>query len=405
MSDARNIFDVAIAGGGPAGSSAAIHLAKQGVQVLLAEEKRFPRAKLCGEFISPECLNHFERLGVADEMLSAGGASLTQTIFYSRNGNSVTVPSRWFGDNVNALGLSRAEMDSKLLDRARNLGVNVFEGAHAFDLVINQGRVEGIRLKSDSQITDCQALITIDATGRTRALARKLNGSRKATEGRRRPKLIAFKAHLQNAQSEAGTCEIYSYPGGYGGLSGIEGGISNLCFIASAKDVRRFGSDPDAVIREVVCQNTRAAFTLASAKRCSEWLSVSLEGFGRHRLVPAEGLLAVGDAAAFIDPFVGSGMLMALESAELAAQAIVENMEKLKQTSSFASLARDYRSRFNKRFNSRLRVCSFLRRAAFVPWLAEATIFFFASNTPLRHRVARGTRPAPEQNTYHPVAD
>ena len=58
-------FDVIIAGAGPAGSSAAIHLARQGVRVLLIEQKKFPRAKLCGEFISPECQKHFENLGVA----------------------------------------------------------------------------------------------------------------------------------------------------------------------------------------------------------------------------------------------------------------------------------------------------------------------------------------------------
>jgi flavin-dependent dehydrogenase len=54
-----NIFDVAIAGAGPAGAGAAIRLALQGASVLLVEEKKFPRAKLCGEFISPECLTHF----------------------------------------------------------------------------------------------------------------------------------------------------------------------------------------------------------------------------------------------------------------------------------------------------------------------------------------------------------
>src|SRR6266487_6198437 len=90
-------YDVIIAGGGPAGTSAAIHLATRGVSVLLAEQKKFPRAKLCGEFISPECALHFERLGVADRMFAARPASLTETIFYSRNGKSVTVPSAWFG--------------------------------------------------------------------------------------------------------------------------------------------------------------------------------------------------------------------------------------------------------------------------------------------------------------------
>src|ERR1700716_1317923 len=102
-------YDVIIAGGGPAGASAAIHLATGGARVLLVEQKKFPRAKLCGEFISPECLKHFEQLGLADRMMTAGGEYLTQTFFYSRAGRSVNVPSSWFDNQNGALGLSRAE--------------------------------------------------------------------------------------------------------------------------------------------------------------------------------------------------------------------------------------------------------------------------------------------------------
>src|SRR5437899_5845565 len=138
-------YDVIIAGGGPAGASAAIHLAARGARVLLAERKKFPRAKLCGELISPECALHFERLGVADRMLAARPASLTKTVFYSRNGKSVTVPSAWFGAGGIALGLSRAEMDERLLRRASDVGVDVIEDAHVDNLRFDQEKVCGVR--------------------------------------------------------------------------------------------------------------------------------------------------------------------------------------------------------------------------------------------------------------------
>src|ERR671926_546520 len=101
-------FDAIIVGGGPAGSSGAIHLAARGARVLLAERERFPREKLCGEFISPECLAHFRRLGVLESMESAGGAEVSETVFYAPSGRALSVPSEWFGGGSRAaLGLSR----------------------------------------------------------------------------------------------------------------------------------------------------------------------------------------------------------------------------------------------------------------------------------------------------------
>ncbi|HEX5889449.1 MAG TPA: FAD-dependent oxidoreductase, partial [Pyrinomonadaceae bacterium] len=113
----KDQYDVIIAGAGPAGSSAAIHLATRGLKVLLVEQKKFPRPKLCGEFISPECEDHFEKLGVARSIICSDPAPISETVFYSSRGHQVTVPSNWFGGRM-ALGLSRAVMDEVLLRRA-----------------------------------------------------------------------------------------------------------------------------------------------------------------------------------------------------------------------------------------------------------------------------------------------
>jgi flavin-dependent dehydrogenase len=386
-----NCFDVAIAGAGPAGTSAAIQLALAGARVLLIEEKKFPRPKLCGEFISPECLTHFKRLGVMEQMSAAGGASVLETVFYSRRGNSVAVPSEWFISGSTALGLSRSEMDHQLLQRAKNVGVVVLEEAHASRLICEGGEVRGLRVKTGDATQDYEARVTIDATGRTRALARQVD--QKRAHQRKHPNpLVAFKAHLKNSRIATGACEIYFYQRGYGGLSAVEGGVSNLCFIVAANDVRRYGSDPARVMREVVMKNSRAAYTLAEATTSTPWLSVSLESFGRRTLAPAAGLLTVGDAAAFIDPFTGSGMLMALESGQVAAETVAGNLTMLRRGSGFESLANDYRAEYQQRFAARLRVSGLLRRAAFFPHLAEAAILFFGSSSSLRRKLARATR-------------
>ncbi|MEO7969925.1 MAG: NAD(P)/FAD-dependent oxidoreductase [bacterium] len=387
-------FDVAIAGAGPAGSSAAIRLALNGARVLLLEEKKFPRAKLCGEFISPECLGHFQQLGVMDQMLAAGANSLSETVFYSTRGHQVAVPSEWFTAGATALGLSRSEMDQRLLERARAVGVTVLEGAYVAGLIIENDFVCGVKVKTSAGATEYRASLTIDATGRTRALARHFDPKSQRQSSKRRRGLVAFKAHLENTRVAPGACEIYFYRGGYGGLSEIEKGLSNLCFIVSANDVRRLGSDPDRVLREVVMQNARAAKTLEQARLSSPWLSVSLEGFGRRQLTPANGLLTIGDAASFIDPFTGSGMLMALESGQVVAGAIALRLGSAGDAQTVELIAKEYECEYIRRFDSRLRVSGLLRRAAFVPHLAEAAILIFGGSANLRRKLARATRRA-----------
>ena len=374
-------FDVIIAGAGPAGSSAAIHLARDGFRVLLVEQKKFPRAKLCGEFISPECRRHFETLGVAGAMTNSDPASITETVFYSSRGHHVTIPSNWFGEPV-ALGLSRAVMDNVLLRRARECGVTVIECATITEPLVDNNTVQGVGLKIDGEEQQHVAPLTIDATGRARILTRKLN----TRAPKSKAKLIAFKVHLRNTRVAPGACEIYFYADGYGGLSSVEGDISNLCFIVSAEQVKRHSSDPDLVMRELVMKNRRAAYTLEHAQPESEWLSASWERFGRQQPSPAKGLLAIGDSAAFIDPFTGSGMLMAFESGELVAGVISRNELNA------PAIATEYAAEYARKFDSRLRISSWLRRAAFKPRLAGLGIALCGASKQFRNHVVRATR-------------
>ena len=389
MTSASSNYDVIIAGGGPAGSSTAIHLAMRGARVLLIEQKKFPRAKLCGEFISPECAFHFQRLGVAAQMFAAGPATLTETVFYARSGARAVVPSSWFGSNGVALGLSRAEMDERLLRRASGAGAQIIENASVSNLIVENERVRGVTVRHESAETSYRAAITVDATGRARALSRHLVSR---TKHPKRPPMIAFKAHLESTVVEPGACEIYFYRGGYGGLSTIENGLSNLCFIASARDVRACDADADRVMREIVYQNRRARRTLEKARLHSNWMAVSLEGFGRYRVAPAGGLLAVGDAASFIDPFTGSGMLMAMETGELAANAISEFLVSANEARSVDHLSERYSAAYQQSFDSRLKICSLMRKAAFIPGVAELAVRLFRASDHVRRRTARATR-------------
>ena len=382
MDHAHN-FDVIIAGAGPAGTSAAIHLARNDLRVLLVEQKKFPRPKLCGEFISPECQRHFENLGVADAIATSAPSALTETVFYSTRGYNVSVPSSWFGRPA-ALGLSRAVMDDVLLRRAQACGVNVIENATITDLIQTEKTVLGVRLKENEYF----APLTIDATGRARILTKKLH----AGEPKSKATLIAFKAHLRNTRVAPSACEIYFYPDGYGGLSTIENDISNLCFIISAEQVKRHHSDPEVILKELVMKNRRAAYTLANAQLESEWLSASWERFGRRQPNPANGLLAIGDAAAFIDPFTGSGMLMAFESGELAADVIVRHQNKL------TDIGAAYAHEYVQKFDSRLRISSWLRHAAFKPRLAGLGIALCGASKHFRSRIARATRATKRDN-------
>lgn len=377
---------IVIAGAGPAGSTLAIRLRRLGLSVVLIERSRFPRQKLCGEFISPECLHHFDDLGVLDEMLAAGGARIDETVFFDSSGRSVAVPSRWFLSGAFALGLSRARMDQVLLDAARASGAEVLEETSVTGLIFDKRSVRGVRVrKPDGRVDEVPSALTIDATGRACVLSR-LADKRFRRVNERRSRFVAFKVHLAGTRLPHGSCEIYSFRNGYAGLSFVEGGEANLCFLAKASLIKG-GSDASDIFETLKRQNVRARTTLAEASKLHDWLSVSVPVFGLGDRSVVDGLCSVGDSAAFIDPFTGSGILMAIESAELMAQTIDRH------GADQAGLGEAYYTAYRERFRSRLLVSGLIRKVAYKPMLSSAAVILLSASERLRSTLARSTRP------------
>ncbi len=373
---------IVIAGAGPAGSSLAVRLAKSDFEVTLIEKAEFPREKLCGEFISPECLDHFRDLGVIDAMTSAGGDRIQRTVFYSMKGRSAEVPTEWFGGSrPSALGLSRAEMDLQLLNEARSCGVRVIEGCSVKGISGDGSRIGAVRVRGADGSSEISGDIFVDATGRQQILTRNLNSG--GSPGRRSG-LVAFKAHFRGTALSPGRCEIYFFPGGYGGLNYVEGGAANHCFIMRSEEARVLGGDADRILSELIYQNPRAKSVLSGAERDKDWLAVAIDGFGAAEPVPAPNLFAVGDAAAFIDPFTGSGMLMALESAKLLAEKLV--------SLPMSDVRGAYREAHRRMFKRRLLLCSIMRQLSFSQTLAEAAVGLAGLSASLRQVLARTTR-------------
>jgi hypothetical protein len=169
-------------------------------------------------------------------------------------------------------------------------------------------------------------------------------------------------------------------------LNFVEEGKANFCFIIRSREARRFKGDTDGLFRTLISQNSRASNTLASASPLHEWIAVAIDRFGRKNLRPATNVLSTGDAGAFIDPFTGSGMLLAMESSKILAAAIAQNFPDSD------SVYRCYTEGHGKVFSNRLGISSLIRLAAYRPWVASALIFLLSGSKTSRRLLARATR-------------
>jgi len=395
-------YDVIIIGAGPAGSTVSTLLAREGHRALLLEKSWFPREKLCGEFITPECLNVFDRLGVSERMFDAGAKTINQWMLFAPNGRGVRVPMEWIADgHKHAIGISRARMDLILLDCAREAGVDVREGFHVSPRLRRENGMGVIEGKTDGAIIErFSAPAVIDASGRNGVFSNPINRAGRVDRAPQQPsrfegsRLFGCKVHLRAVEGIRGIGELFFFRDGYGGLSDVENGRTNLCFITTEATLREAKGDREKLLDLTMRSNPAAERRLRDAVIDGEWLGTGPITYGRRRPIP--GVISIGDAGAFIDPFTGSGILLALSSGELVANVISQSFAE--GVSDVDAIAKRYDQLHRARFGWRFLACALLRAVAFNPAARNALVTALTRYQSLVKLMALSTR----QRMIHP---
>jgi len=304
LSETISTVDNLVIGGGLAGSMVAIQLAKAGRSVTLLEKELAAHHKVCGEFLSPEAVEYLRQAGV--DPLDLGAASIRFLRLSSKH--RVVEAALPF----TALSLSRYALDESMLSRAAQSGCTVERGVFVEKLT-TQGQGSTAVLRGGRSV--CANTVFL-ATGK-----HDLRGwDRPATS---QSDLIGFKLHWQlaPAQTEAlrDFIEVFLFPGGYGGLSLVEGDVANLCLVVRRAALRNRGGWAQ-LLAHILHESRHLRQRLHGAKALWERpLAISPIPYGYLAARPS-GLWCVGDQAAVIPSFTGDGMSIALHSAALASQ-------------------------------------------------------------------------------------
>ncbi len=332
-------FDAIVVGAGPAGSAAAAMLAARGRPVLVFEKERFPRRKVCGEFLSADALGSLERLGVREDV-EARAERIREGELYLRNGRPIAfhLPAR-------ALGISRFVLDDLLARRAAELGAEFRFGARVRD-VAPEGAGWRVRFSEGLQDAEVAARAVVGAWGRWDALDRALNRGFDGRHGR----FLAWSREYAPSAEMAGRVRVYLFRGGYCGLSRVEGGRVNLAGVVAESQHRRSTGGWEAVLDHARRSNTSLDRDLSTLTPSSDFLGAGPVYFTSKP--PAEGgILMAGDAAGVLDPFSGEGQECALASGILAARTLERAFSgEIALERAAAVYAAAWRARFRRRF-------------------------------------------------------
>ena len=324
----RGDIDVLVVGAGPAGSSTAWHLAREGAHVVLLDRATFPREKPCAEYLSPEASRILSAMGALDACEAAGAAHLAGMVIRAPNGARIRGEFaaahgfRAFRDR--GLALRRPVLDSILLDRARAAGAEVREGEQVISVLRDsRGALSGVRVRgAEGEVRDIRARLVIGADGLRSTIARRMGVARHALGPRR----LAFIGHFRNVEGMTDFGEMHVEREGYAGFADVGHGLTNVAVVVPRASVRgSVAGNPGAFLERWIAARPHLAPRMAGAVRAT---TVRVTGpFAVHASRAwGRGAALVGDAADFFDPFTGEGIYAALRGGELLAPYALESL-------------------------------------------------------------------------------
>jgi flavin-dependent dehydrogenase len=332
--------DVVLIGGGLAGLTSAIHLSKLGLKVCLLEKNEFPKHKVCGEYISNEILPYFNWLGL--DISSLKPSAVSKIVFS-------TVKGKMISSNLplGGFGISRYTLDHYLFEEAVQNGCEIIQ-----DTVTDIQFSEDEFCVSTANNLEIKSKIVIGAFGKRSNMDQKLNRS----FIQKKSPWLAVKAHYFGEFPDD-LVGLHNFKGGYCGVSKVENNIINICYLVDYETFKHF-KNIEEFQSKVVYKNPHLKAIFENCKLLFEKpLTISQISFEKKEAVENH-ILMIGDTAGLIHPLCGNGMAMAIHSAKIVSELVIDFLDS--KISSRKELEEKYTQEWNKNFKSRLATGRFL---------------------------------------------
>jgi flavin-dependent dehydrogenase len=325
-------YDVVVIGGGPAGSTTSTLLAQAGLEVGLFEREKFPRFHI-GESLIPETYWVLKRLNMLEKMQRSHFVKKYSVQFINANGK-LSAPF-YFWDNKphecsQTWQVVRSEFDQMMLDNAREHGVDAHDSVHVVEVLFDGDRASGIAIKQDGARREIRARVVVDASGQAALLMNRMKLRLWDPVLNKGAIWTYWQGAYRDTGRDEGATMVIQTPGKEGWFWNIplHDDIVSLGVVAPFDYLFKGRTgDHEQTYHEEVDHTPAVKDRIKNATRVTGYFATRDYSY-RSTQCAGNGWVLVGDAFGFLDPLYSSGVLLALKSGELAADAIVDGLNK-----------------------------------------------------------------------------